>query len=215
VVHEAVDPFFMRADAKGDADELAAARREHELDDRFILFVGTIEPRKNIPMLLRAYAELRKRLGESAPRLVLAGSRGWLADEVFELAERREFSSGVRFTGRVSKQRLRALYGAAAIVVLPSLYEGFGLTSLEAMACGSPVLASPNGALPEVAGDAAMYASAHDADAWSTAMEELLTNESVRHAMIEAGARRVAMFSWERAARETLEVYRLAAADAG
>ena len=215
VVHEGVDPFFTRPDADGDAEELAAARREHGIDGRFILFVGTIEPRKNIPTLLRAHAELRERLGDRTPPLVLAGARGWLADDVFELVARRELSGGVRLTGRVSKHRLRALYGAATIVVLPSLYEGFGLTSLEAMACGSPVLASPSGALPEVAGDAAMYASANDPGAWTDAMEELLTDERLRQRLIEAGTRRVAMFDWERAARETLEVYRLAAADAG
>jgi glycosyltransferase involved in cell wall biosynthesis len=213
VVYEAVDPFFSPPDGEPDS-ELAAARGELELDDRFILFVGTIEPRKNIPMLVRAYADLRRLLGEDAPPLVLAGPRGWLADEVFELVAAADLAGVVRFTGRVSKSRLRALYRAATIVVLPSLYEGFGLTALEAMACGTPVLASRSGAVPEIAGDAAEYADATDPRAWTDTMAALLADERHRRTMIEAGARRVTLFSWERAARETLEIYRLAAEDA-
>jgi glycosyltransferase involved in cell wall biosynthesis len=214
VVYEAVDPFFMGVDAERDAEELAASRAELGLEERFILFVGTIEPRKNIPMLIRAYAGLRERLRESAPPLVLAGPRGWLADEVYRLVTAHDLAGVIGFTGRVSKRRLRALYGAATIVVLPSLYEGFGLTALEAMACGAPVLASGNGAVGEVAGDAAVYADARDPAAWTDAMEELLGNEVRRRAVIDAGSRRVGMFSWERAARETLDIYRLAAEDA-
>ena len=213
-MYEAVDPFFVGIDAERDAEELAASRAELGLEERFILFVGTIEPRKNIPMLIRAYAGLRERLRESAPPLVLAGPRGWLADEVYRLVTAHDLAGVVGFTGRVSKRRLRALYGAATIVVLPSLYEGFGLTALEAMACGAPVLASGNGAVGEVAGDAAVYADARDPAAWTDAMEELLANEVRRRAVIEAGSRRVGMFSWERAARETLHIYRLAAEDA-
>lgn len=214
VVHEAVDPFFLGVDAERDTEELAAARAQLGLEGRFILFVGTIEPRKNIPMLIRAYVGLRERLGESAPPLVLAGPRGWLADEVYRLVRAHDLTGAIGFTGRVSKRRLRALYKAATIVVLPSLYEGFGLTALEAMACGAPVLASGSGAVREVAGDAAVYADARDPGAWTDAMEELLADEVRRRAMIEAGSRRVAMFSWERAARETLDIYRLAAEDA-
>lgn len=214
VVHEAVDPFFLRRDADGDDDELAAARDELGIDEPFILFVGTIEPRKNVAMLVRAYAALRDRLGAEAPPLVLAGPRGWLANEVFQLAAAGDVAGGVRFAGRVSKPRLRALYRAATFVVLPSLYEGFGLTALEAMACGAPVLASRSGAVPEVAGDAAVYVDPRDTGAWTDAMEELMANAARRRLMIEAGTRRVRMFSWERAARETLEIYRLAAEDA-
>jgi glycosyltransferase involved in cell wall biosynthesis len=214
VVYEAADPFFSRFDAERDARELATMRSELGLHDRFILFVGTIEPRKNLAMLIEAYDALRGRLGEEAPPLAVVGPRGWLADDVFEAVAARDLGGAVRFAGRVSKERLRMLYGAATLTVLPSLYEGFGLTALEAMACGSPVLASSAGALPEVGGDAAMYANAADASGWTDAMEELLGDEARRQAMSEAGLRRAAMFSWERAARETLEIYRLAADDA-
>jgi glycosyltransferase involved in cell wall biosynthesis len=172
----------------------------------YLLYVGTIEPRKNLLTLIRAYDELL-RTTTLRPQLVLAGGRGWLCDEVFKLVEDLKLQDQVRFTGYVEDADLPALYSAAEAFVYPSMYEGFGLPPLEAMACGAPVITSDVSSLPEVVGKAGLTHAPDNARALTEAMMKLLGDETAREHFKREGFKQAAKFSWERAARETQSVY--------
>jgi glycosyltransferase involved in cell wall biosynthesis len=187
--------------------EVAAARDRLQLPDRFILFAGTLEPRKNVAGLLRAYRLLRDRDSYS-PDLILAGSRGWLFDETRALIDELRLTDRVRWIDSPVDADLAALYNAAAVFVLPSHYEGFGLTVLEAMACGTPCLISDRGSLPEIAGGAAVEIDPDDVVELAAAMAGVLNDRPLEQQLRHKGLMRAAEFSWERCARETLAVYR-------
>jgi glycosyltransferase involved in cell wall biosynthesis len=176
------------------------------IDAPYILALGTLEPRKNLTTVLNAYA----RLGSDAPILVLAGARGWKDSPVFEQVKRAGLSARVVFSGFVSDGLLPDLYAGARAFVYPSLYEGFGLPVLEAMACGVPVITSKTSSLPEVAGDAALLIDPTDVDELADAMQRVLSDASLSDELRKRGLRRASHFTWERTARETLDVYRIA-----
>ena len=208
VVHEAAHPSYRPLDRS------AARRRvgeQFDLDRPFVLFVSTIEPRKNVPTLLRAF---RRLLDDYRPEvdLVLAGEEGWLFDDVFELVQELSLNGRVRFLGQVATEDLIALYNAAQLLVHPALYEGFGLPPLEAMACGTPVVASNTSSLPEVVGDAALLVDPAEADEMTVAIWRLLSDDALRRQMRDKGLKRARLFSWRRAAKETLGIYRRLAA---
>lgn len=187
---------------------IASLRVRLRLAGPYVLSVGTLEPGKNRTVLLRAFAELCRR---GLPQtLVIAGQRGWLQSGLGAEVERLSIAGRVRFLGYVPDADLPALYCGAELFVFPSLREGFGLPPLEAMACGTPVVASDSPALPEVLGDAALYAPALDAEALAVAMEQALVDEPLRLLLRERGLVRSAGYSWPRAAAETLAVYRQA-----
>ena len=186
--------------------EIAAARDRLQLPDRFILFAGTLEPRKNVAGLLRAYRLLCDR-DSLAPDLILAGSRGWLFDETRALIDELRLSDHVRWIDSPPDADLAALYAAAAVFVLPSHYEGFGLTMLEAMACGAPCLISDRGSLPEIAGGAAREIDPDDVVELAEALAGVLNDVQLQQHLRRKGFERAAEFSWERCARETLAVY--------
>jgi len=186
--------------------EIAAARDRLKLPDRFILFAGTLEPRKNVAGLLRAYRLLLDRLAEF-PDLILAGSRGWLFDETRKLIAELRLTDRVRWIDSPPDADLAALYNLASVFVLPSHYEGFGLTVLEAMACGAPVIISDRGSLPEIAGGAALDIDPDDPVELAEAIERVLTDDALQRELRRKGLDRVKEFSWERCARETLAVY--------
>jgi len=204
VVHSGVSPECRPLDPA----EVELRRREIGLPERFILFVGTLEPRKNIPGLLRAFAPVWK---EHRIPLVLAGQKGWLYEEIFKVLSELDLGGRVIFAGHIPPAQLVYYYNCADLLVLPSLYEGFGLPVLEAMACGTPVIVSNSSSLPEIAGEAALAVSPEDVDGLAAAMDRLLTDEALRQHLIHLGLQRAALFSWERTARETLEIYRRAA----
>ena len=207
VVLLAHDPAYRPLDALACASILA----RHGLEPDYILFTGTLEPRKNVAGLLIAYRALcdRQPSGFSrTPQLVLAGRRGWLYDEIFERIAALGLEDRVRFVENAPNADLVALYNAARLFVLPSFYEGFGLTVLEAMACGTPVVCSERGSLPEVAGDAALLINPDDLDGLASAMERALEDESLRAQMRSKGLAQAARFSWEKTAQETLSLYR-------
>jgi glycosyltransferase involved in cell wall biosynthesis len=189
---------------------LAAVRARYGLARPYVLFVGFLEPKKNLGALLGAVARLRRTGAWGDVELVVAGAPGWGPDPT-----RRAHTLGldrvVRFIGAAPDADLAALYGGALAFVFPSLWEGFGLPVLEAMASGSPVLASNRGALPEVTGGAALLTEPEPA-ALAEALGRLLAEPGLRERLREAGLVRAAAFSWERTARETLAVYRAAAA---
>jgi glycosyltransferase involved in cell wall biosynthesis len=179
---------------------------KHRIKRPYLLYVGTIEPRKNLLTLIRAYDELL-RTTPHRPQLALCGGRGWLCDEVFKLVEDQKLQDQVRFTGYVEDADLPALYSAAEAFVYPSLYEGFGLPPLEAMACGAPVITSNVSSLPEVVGAAGLTHDPNDMRALTEAIAKLLGDQSAREHFRREGFKQAARFSWERAARETQAVY--------
>jgi glycosyltransferase involved in cell wall biosynthesis len=205
VVYEAADARFRPADAEA----VAAVRARLALPERYFLFVGTREPRKNLRRLLAAYARLADQPG--SPDLVIAGRRGWLEEDLEGLAARIGIRPRVRFPGGVADEELPALYTGALGFVFPSIYEGFGLPTLEAMACQTPVIASRGGSLPEIVGDAALLVDPFDVAGFAGAMGRLWREPSLRQEMVERGRARARQFSWRRAAEETLDVYRRAA----
>jgi glycosyltransferase involved in cell wall biosynthesis len=187
-------------------EEIAAARERLKLPEQFILFAGTLEPRKNVAGLLHAYRLLLDRTA-ALPDLILAGSRGWLFDETrARLAELR-LTDRVRWIDSPPDADLAALYNLATVFVLPSYYEGFGLTVLEAMACGAPALISDRGSLPEIAGGAALEIDPDDPSELADAVERVLNDSALQHDLRHKGLDRVKEFSWERCARETLAAY--------
>ncbi len=217
VIYEGVNPRFRPADPEA----IAAVRQKYGLPERFILYVGTIEPRKNLTALLEAYTALMERPAtcdlrpapcalRPAPcdlRLVIVGKKGWLYEGFFRKLRELGLEDRVIFTGYVPDEDLPALYSAADLFVFPSLYEGFGLPVLEAMACGLPVVCSSTSSLPEVAGDAALLVPPTDVRALTEAMERVLTDERLRARMRARGLERARRFSWEQAAQETLITY--------
>ena len=172
----------------------------------YILFVGTLEPRKNVTTLLKAFYILKKRK-EVMHKLVIAGGKGWKNKEVYETVRRLNLSNSVKFLGYVPEEELPKLYSGADLFVYPSLYEGFGLPLLEAMACGCPVITSNVSSLPEVVGDAGILVDPLDVNGLADMMYKVLNNEDVREKMVKKGSKRAKMFSWERCAEETLRVY--------
>ena len=183
----------------------AAVAQKHNLPARFILALGTIEPRKNLVTLLEAYRWLKTRgLGL---KLVVAGRVGWLAQATLQRLRSLGLEGEVLLPGYIPDEDLPALYSAAALLAYPSLYEGFGLPVLEALACGTPVVCSDASSLPEVAGDAALMVNPLDVAAWGQAITRVLADEDLREEMRIKGLAQAARFSWERAAQETLAVY--------
>jgi len=204
VIHEAADPLYRPLDR---ADALHFVRERFDLPDRFILFVSTIEPRKNVPGLLRAYAQFLEDYKLDVG-LVLAGAKGWLHEEVFQLVEELGLQRDCRFLGQVRREDLPYLYNAARCLVHPAFYEGFGLTPLESMACGTPAVVSNVSSLPEVVGDAALLVDPDDEEGLIVALWRLLTDDDLWAELREKGLQRARAFSWEKTARRTLEVYR-------
>jgi glycosyltransferase involved in cell wall biosynthesis len=206
VVHEAAAPSFRRVESPR---ELERVRRRYSLPDRFILYVGTIEPRKNLPKLLDAIA-IRRKSGELQHQLVCAGPYGWLSRDIEEQLERLAIEDAVRFTGYVPFDDLPALYTLAEVFVFPSLYEGFGLPVIEAMACGTPVVAGDVPAVTEVAGGAVQQVHLN-VESIGDAIVALTRSPELREERRRCGLARARAFSWQRAADETLQVYREAA----
>ena len=207
VVHEAAAPAFRPVH---DSIERERVRRRYSLADRFILYVGTIEPRKNLPKLIEGFARRRKS-GDLPHQLVCAGPYGWLSRDIEDRIERLQVDEAIRFTGYVPFEDLPVLYSLAEMFVFPSLYEGFGLPVIEAMACGTPVVTGHVAALSEVAGGAVEHVDRLDAESLGEAMVGLARSRERRENLCALGLQRSHCFSWDRAARETLEVYQQAA----
>ncbi|PDW03153.1 glycosyltransferase family 4 protein [Candidatus Viridilinea mediisalina] len=206
VIYEAADPAF---------GPLPTARAEqrvingHRLNGgQFLLFVSTIEPRKNLETLLRALRIALDRRPQAGYQLVAAGRAGWLDQPIYALVRDLRLGDAVTFLGGVAPKELHWLYAACRLYANPSLYEGFGLPVLEALACAAPTLVADNSSLPEVAGAAALVLPTRDSEAWATAIMQLWDDEAAQADLAQRGPLRAAQFSWQRAARETLAVYR-------
>ena len=203
VVNEAPRRVFQPLPPK----QASATVRRLGLNDEFVLYVGTIEPRKNIITLIKAFEEVLHST-PLRPQLVIAGKKGWLTDELFAYIDSAKLGDRLRLTGYLGDDELRALYSACRVMVYPALYEGAGLPALEAMACGAPVITTNTPAIAEMVGDNARLFSPADSRALAEHLVELLTTPALRESLSRAGITHAARFTWERAARETLAVYR-------
>jgi glycosyltransferase involved in cell wall biosynthesis len=204
VVYAGVEPRFRPV---RDPVQLQAVRDRYQLPELFVLFVGTIEPRKNLRRLIAAYAEMRHQTG-LPHSLILSGGKGWLSDDIYEEVKREGLEEDVKFPGFVDDADLPALYTLADLFVFPSLYEGFGLPPLEAMACGTPVIASRNSSLPEALGAAPLYIEAEDTDGLADAMARVLGDATLRVRLADLGRAQATRFTWGGAAEQLLDAYR-------
>lgn len=191
-----------------DTVKLGEVRTRYALPQWFILAVGTIEPRKNLTRLIAAYAQMRRQTG-LPHQLVIAGKPGWLYEGIYEKVAKEGLGEYVQFAGYVADEDLPALYTLADLLAFPSLYEGFGLPPLEAMACGTPVVTSNRASLPEAVGSAALQVDAEDNDALADAMARVLGNAHLRMRLVDLGRAQAARFTWKAAAEKLLEAYHL------
>ena len=198
-----VDPKFRVID---DSLALERVRREYKLPERFMLYVGLVEPRKNVPILIRAYKNLVDQ-GIAIP-LVVVGRFGWMYSEVFDQIEKLGLQERVQFTGYVPSDDLPNIYNLASLFVYPTRYEGFGFPALEAMACGVPLITSAVSSLPELVGDAGILVLPDDVDELTQAIGSVLRNPDLQAELARKGPIQAAEFTWERTAEQTLQVYR-------
>jgi glycosyltransferase involved in cell wall biosynthesis len=182
---------------------LEKVRARYSLPPKFILGLGTLQPRKNFTRLIKAFADLRF----ADLRLVIAGGKGWLYEEIFATVARLGLEEKVVFPGFVADEDLPALYNLADLFVFPSLYEGFGLPPLEALACGTPVITSDASSLPEVMGEAGLMVEATDVEALAEAMGRVLEDDALREGMIARGLEQARQFTWQKAAARLLNLY--------
>ncbi len=186
-----------------DASERRAFCDAHDLPDRYILALGTLEPRKNLVGLVEAYRLLMDRL-EVTPKLLLVGRHGWLQGPLFERVTRLGLSSHILFRDSMDQEELALLFNCAEMLVYPSLYEGFGLPPLEAMQCGTPVVVSGVSSLPEVCGEAALYVDPYDPTTIAGAMEKLVSSSDLRSGLSARGIERSRQFTWDRVAADVI-----------
>ncbi len=192
-----------------DSATLSAVRAKYGIGaEPYIFSISTLQPRKNYQRLIQAFDIAMQQLQNTEIKLVLAGGKGWLYDEIFAEVERRNLQSRVIFPGFVDDEDLAALYSGAEVMAYPSLYEGFGLPMLEAMACHTPVLTSTVSCLPEVAGDAAVCVDPYDLDAMAAGLIDTLENTALRTDLVAKGIRRASEFTWAKSAENLNQVYR-------
>ncbi len=204
VIPSGVDPEFLQPSPRDPDGPIAGTA----LPPEYVLHVGTLEPRKNIPALLKALRIVRQESRYANLYLVLAGARGWRDAGIYTLARELDLDKACVFPGYLSDSGLRQTYSRALCLVHPALYEGFGFTLLESMACGTPVVASNAACLPEIAGDAALYANPRTEEEIAARILDLLQDEELRAVQIEKGRARISKFQWADSAAATLATYR-------
>jgi glycosyltransferase involved in cell wall biosynthesis len=199
---------------KNQESRILEIRKKYNLPEKYILYLGTLEPRKNIIGLIRAFESLKNKNRRPAPdespsednyKLVIAGSKGWLYKDIFKAAKNSSVKNDIIFTGFVDDEDKSILYSRAELFVYPSFYEGFGFPPLEAMACGTPVITSNFSSLPEAVGDAAIMINPYNLDELCRAMETVLNDDKLKNTLIEKGFEQAKKFSWQKCARETLD----------
>lgn len=201
--------YISIADEYGIRDKNSSIRimsSKYHINKPFILFTGTIEPRKNVISILKAYYELKKRKGFEH-LLVIAGKKGWLYNEIFDFIKEKCLQDEIIFLDYVDQGDMPSLYCASDLFIYPSIYEGFGLPVLEAMACGTPVITSNVSSLPEVAGDAAVLVDPMNIGEITDAINNVLNNRDLWNKLRVRGLENVKRFSWDRAAKETTAIY--------
>lgn len=205
-IHLAANPVYAQPRP---AEQVEKVLARHHLPAGYILFVGTLEPRKNVPALIKAYHRLRQETAVDVP-LLLAGRKGWLYDEIFATIDELELRPHVHHLENLPDEELACLYRAAGVLALPSHYEGFGLPVLEAMHNGCPVICSNRGSLPEVGGSAALLLDPDDIDGWVETIHRVLSDSELRREMVAKGYPQAQGFTWRKTAEATLAIYRQA-----
>lgn len=206
VVHSGIDKRFRKMDRN--ESELLRVKEKYHLPYKFILYLGTFEPRKNITTLIRSYEALRASGNQVFEKydLVLAGTRGWKCDDIFLAREQSLQKDHILFSGFIADADKVALYNLASVFVYPSVYEGFGFPPLEAMACGVPVITSHSSALPEIVGGAGLMIDPYQPEELLQALQSVLTDQELSRSLGAQGLMRAEKFSWEQSARMTLAV---------
>lgn len=204
VVYAGFDSDLFRVQI--DSNEISELKKKYGIDQEYILFAGTLEPRKNLTRLLDAFALLQKR-GWQRHKLVVTGKKGWLYGSIFRKIRELELEREVIFTGYVPRQDLAGLMAGADVFVYPSLYEGFGIPPLEAMACGTPVIVSNTSSFPEVVGDAGIMVNPYDPDQIADAIYRVTSDDEIRKTMRKKGLEQTKKFSWEKGAKECVSLF--------
>ncbi|MBR1822648.1 MAG: glycosyltransferase family 4 protein [Ruminococcus sp.] len=189
-------------------ERIPEVKKSLDIEGDYFLYLGTIEPRKNLERLITAYGHLADKLGEDCPKLVMAGGKGWLNDGIYSRVERLGLTDKVIFTKYVPSDDLNPLMCGALAFVFPSIYEGFGMPPLEAMACGVPVLTSAEASLPEVTGDCAVICDAYSVKSIAKGLYRLCTDEKLRRDLSRKGIERAKGFTWERSAEMLNDIYK-------
>lgn len=202
VIPEAADEHYHPVT---DKRKLRAVQRQYGLRTPYLLHIGTINPRKNLEFLVRVFAKLSQEFPDL--QLVITGKKGWYYEGLFRLVDELKLNDRVVFTGYIKEENKPALLSGASVYTFPSVYEGFGLPALEAMACGTPVVASNTSSIPEVTGKAALLVSPHDEQGWIEAIRRILTDKKLAGRLRKEGLLQAKKFSWRKAAEETLRVY--------
>lgn len=187
-------------------EELDEFRKKNELPREFILFLGKLEPRKNVPALIKAFNLIKSSNKFENLNLIVVGAKGWLFKDIFEEAERSPHRSKITFKNYITDEDKKFYYSLASVFVYTSFFEGFGFPPLEAMACGTPVVASNNSSLPEVVGDAGILVDPYNAVDISNGVKAVVGDHNLRNALIKRGYERVNIFDWKRCAEQTMEV---------
>lgn len=201
-VYSGVSPLIKRPSQ----EKLELFRHREGLPEKFILFLGKLEPRKNVAGLLKAFNVLKSYDGFADLGLVIAGSKGWLCGDIFKEAGKSPHRGQIIFKDYISDNERSFYYGLASVFVYPSFFEGFGFPPLEAMACGTPVVASNNSSLPEVVGDAGLLVDPYNVSDIAMAIKNLLEDRRLRENLIKKGLARAQQFSWQKCAEKTLEI---------
>lgn len=208
VAHNGCEALFTPPPSSTAIDEAETIKKKFGITGDYLLAVGSLQPRKNLIRLLRAYARLRSQYKDFQPQLVLVGRRLWLYQEILREIRQQGFARDVIVTDYIDDRDLPGLYRSALALVYPSIFEGFGLPPLEAMACGTPVITSNTSSLPEVVGDAALLIDPYSEDSILQALLKIVGDEQLRSRLSAAGIQRARQFSWQTAAKKTLAVYR-------
>ncbi|CAG0936614.1 mannosyl-N-acetyl-alpha-D-glucosaminyl-diphospho-ditrans,octacis-undecaprenol 3-alpha-mannosyltransferase / alpha-1,3-rhamnosyltransferase [Thermoflexales bacterium] len=201
VAYPGVDETLRRAAP----EQVQEFRRLKNLPDKFLLYLGTLEPRKNLTMLVQAFAQLKREYPEAV--LVLAGGVGWLAAEIFAAIESEGVKDSVVLPGYIATEEKALWYAAATAFVFPSFYEGFGLPPLEAMACGTPVITANTASLPEVVGAAGLMVAPGDLRGWTAALKRVWTDAPYRAELANRGVRQARQFTWQATSRQIVQAY--------
>lgn len=203
VIYSAADEVFRPIN---DQKRVIAIKNKYQTGDQFILHIGTLNPRKNLEFLIRAFAEANRQ-SRAAWKLVITGKKGWYYEGLFAAVEELGLRDRVVFTGYIDEEDKPLLYNAASIFAFPSLYEGAGLPPLEAMRCGTPVISSNTSSLPEMIGKGGILISPYNLDDWVRSLVRLMKNEVEREKLVQKGLRQAQKFSWRKTAQETIKVY--------
>lgn len=203
VIYVATSPEFKKIDNK---QLIHNVLRKYSLPQKYILYVGTLEPRKNITRLIEAFKKIKEKM-KRGYKLILIGGKGWYYKDIFSTIDRLKLNNSVIYLGYILREDLPPIVSGAEAFIYPSLYEGFGLPPLEAMACGVPTLVSDVSCFPEIAADAALRVNPYSIDDIAEGIYRILTDETLRETLRQKGLERVKIFSWEKTARETLKLY--------